>query len=98
MVFYTDSLTGQPSHYLKGGISFKKEATEKGTWRTINKPGGRTIFEVTPDSKSYTVHLLKGDENILFFTDANGRVLTGNENFSYTLNRIMEPVFSEHRY
>ncbi|MEO6730720.1 MAG: hypothetical protein ABIN01_05850 [Ferruginibacter sp.] len=98
IIFYTDSLTGQPSHYLKGGSSFKKEAIEKGKWRIINKHDGRIIFEVTPDSKAYTLHLLKGDDNILFFTDPNGRVLIGNENFSYTLNRRMEPISAAHRY
>jgi hypothetical protein len=36
-----------------------------------------------------SLNLLKGDDNILF-VDADGRLLVGNEDFSYTLNRREE--------
>ncbi len=51
---------------------------------------------MTPDKQAYSLYLLKGDDNILFFVDPNGRLLVGNEDFSYTLNRRKEeyaPVF-----
>ena len=35
------------------------------------------------------IYLLKLDEHILVFTDADGKLLVGNEDFSYTLNRII---------
>lgn len=82
IVFYGDSL-GQPTYYLKG----RKEAMEKGKWQIINTNDGRIIYKLTPDAGTYTLHLLKGDENILFFIRPDGRLLVGNEDFSYTLNR-----------
>jgi hypothetical protein len=86
IIFYTDSVTGKPSYYLKGGIGYRKETMERGKWQIINKDG-RIIYQVNPDDRTYTLYLLKGDDNILFFIDPDGRLLVGNEDFSYTLNR-----------
>lgn len=86
IVFYTDSVTGKPSYYLKGGIGYRKETMERGKWQIINKDG-KIIYQVNPDDRTYTLHLLKGDDNILFFIYPDGRLLVGNEHFSYTLNR-----------
>jgi hypothetical protein len=33
------------------------------------------------------IYLLKADDGILFFLDNNGRILVGDRDFSYTLNR-----------
>jgi len=90
IIFYTDSLTGQPSYYLKGGIGYRKETMEKGKWQFIKKEDGRIFYQLHPDNNSYSLYLLKGDDNILFFTDPEGRLLVGNEDFSYTLNRRKE--------
>lgn len=87
IIFYTDSLTGKPSYYLKGGIGYRKETMERGKWQIIKGKDGRIIYKVTPDNRAYTLHLLKGDDNILFFIQPDGRLLVGNEDFSYTLNR-----------
>lgn len=38
-------------------------------------------------SKSY-LYLLKGDDNVLFILDENKELRVGNEDFSYTLNRV----------
>ena len=89
-VFYTDSLTGKPSHYLKAGMGYTKRNMEKGQWEIITKKNGQIIYQLNPADKTYTLYLLKGDENILFFIDRDGRLLVGNENFSYLLNRKRE--------
>jgi hypothetical protein len=90
IIFYADSITGNPSYYLKGGMGYRKETMEKGSWKMKSGKNGRIIFQVTPEKSNHSVYLVKGDDNILFFTDANGRLLVGNENFSYTLNRRKE--------
>lgn len=90
MIFYKDSVTGKPSYYLKGGIGYRKETMERGTWKMITGKNGRIIYQVNPDKQDYTLYLLKGDDNILFFIDPTGRLLVGNEDFSYTLNRRKE--------
>ncbi len=90
IVFYTDSLTGKPSYYLKGGIGHRKETMERGQWQIIRGKNGRIIYQVDPDKQANSLYLVKGDDNILFFSDSDGRLLVGNENFSYTLNRRKE--------
>jgi len=87
MLFYTDPVTGKPSDFLMGGIGHKKETMSKGTWKIVTGQDGRIIYQVTSDKWSHPLNLLKGDDNILFFLDSNGRMLVGNEDFSYTLNR-----------
>jgi len=90
IIFYTDAVTGEPSYFLKGGIGYRKETMEKGKWQIIKGKNGRIIYRVKPDNEAYSLYLLKGDDNILFFTDPEGRLLVGNEDFSYTLNRRKE--------
>lgn len=90
ILFYTDPATGKPSYFLKGGIGYKKETMDKGTWRIITTKEGRIIYQMHFDKWSRPLNLLKGDDNILFFLDANDRLFVGNEHFSYTLNRRKE--------
>ncbi|MDF2188509.1 hypothetical protein [Paraflavitalea sp. CAU 1676] len=87
ILLFVDSLTGKPSYYLKGGIAYRQETMDKGSWQVKTEPNGRIIYELTPNKGSYTLRLLKGDDNILFFIRPDGSLLVGNEDFSYTLNR-----------
>ena len=87
MLFYTNQVTGRPSHFLMGGIGYKKETMSKGTWKIVTGQDGRIIYQLTSDNWSRPLNLLKADDNILFFLDGNVRMFTGNEDFSYTLNR-----------
>jgi hypothetical protein len=47
----------------------------------------RIMIHLLDQQGGMLVHLLAGDENVLFFTDAGGRLLVGNGDFSYTMNR-----------
>lgn len=87
IVLYTDSTTRQPSYFLSGGMGYRKESMQRGKWKISNGKNGRIIYELTFPDRANSVHLLKGDKNILFFTDGEGRLLVGNEDFSYVLNR-----------
>ncbi|MDB5231123.1 MAG: hypothetical protein JWN76_1928 [Chitinophagaceae bacterium] len=89
IILYTDSVTGQPSYYLKGGRAYKKETMTKGRWQIIRK-NGRTIYKLDTENENAVIYLLRGDDNFLFFTDEEGNLLVGNENFSYTLNRTTD--------
>lgn len=89
-LFYTDSITGKPSYFLRGGIGYRKETMAKGRWQIITKPNGRLIYRLNSNEWVHPLDLLKGDDNILFFIDAGGQPLVGNEDFSYTLNRRKE--------
>jgi hypothetical protein len=61
---------------------------KSGTWRIqpVSSPQV-LIFELTPDGSMPPLYLLAGDENVLFLLDKDNRLLTGNEDFSYTFNR-----------
>jgi hypothetical protein len=89
-LFYADSLTGKPAYFLMGGVGYRKETMAKGRWQIITDPNGRVIYRLDSDKWVHPLHLLKGDDNILFFIGTNGQPLVGNEDFSYTLNRRKE--------
>ena len=89
-LFYTDSATGKPSYFLMGGMGYRKETMARGRWQIVTEPNGRIIYRVYFDKWVRSLDLLQGDDNILFFIDANGHLLVGNEDFSYTLNRRKE--------
>jgi hypothetical protein len=58
-------------------------------WKTIIGKGGRIVYRLNDDKENGFLYLLKLDENILMFTDAQGNLLVGNEDFSYTMNRVV---------
>ncbi|WP_132052162.1 hypothetical protein [Pseudocnuella soli] len=87
---YTDSITGAPAHFLMGGIGYRKETMAKGNWKITTDQNGNTVYQLYFNQWARPLSLLKGDDNILFFIDNDGRLLVGNEDFSYTLNRRPE--------
>jgi hypothetical protein len=93
MILYTDPATHQPSYYLKGGRGYRKETMDRGKWKATHGKDGRTIYTLSPEKEPWSFNLVQIDDNILVFTDKEGNLLVGNEEFSYTLNRRME----EHR-
>jgi hypothetical protein len=95
VVLVTDSTTGKPAYYLEGGRGYRKMTMTKGKWEILNK-NGRTIYKLEVATRPLPIYLLRADENILFFTDPNGNLLVGDDDFSYTLNRTVdrEPIVS----
>lgn len=87
IIFISDSTTGNPSYYLKGGRNYRPETMERGEWKVIHGKNGRIVYRLSPGNQVNSFYLLKAAENILFFTDREGNLLVGNEDFSYTLNR-----------
>ena len=59
-------------------------------------PGGTThysnaiIYELEAASDHGSIRLLKADDNSMFFVGQDGRLMVGNADFSYTLNRADE--------
>jgi len=86
-VLYTDPATGKPSHFLTGGRGYRKETMDKGKWEIIRDKDGRWIFKLYHEKYPEPLYLLRVDDTILVFTDPEGNLLVGNEDFSYTLNR-----------
>lgn len=57
-----------------------------GSWKIIAGKNGRTIYQLNDEDGNGFLYLLKLDEHVLVFTDAKGKLLVGDEDFSYTLN------------
>lgn len=90
LILYKDSINGGPDTFILWGYIYNNESAAKGKWHIIK--GTKT----NPDAVVYQldlpgkdpIFLQRGDENILFFLDREKNLLTGNSDFSYTLNRI----------
>jgi hypothetical protein len=86
LILHTDSVTGKPGMYEIVGMG---KWTGKGKWHilrgTPHDPQA-TIFQLDLGPGTF-LFLLKGDDNVLFILDRNKHFLTGNADYSYTLNR-----------
>ena len=68
-----------------------RESVIRGKWivaKGIPKDTGAIVYQLDPDQSDKSLLLLKGDDNVLFFLDKNRNLLVGNNEFSYTLNRL----------
>ena len=89
IVLYANADKNEPTTYLlnRSHMLPLEYPGKIGTWKIIAGKDGRIIYELTPDKETTPTYLLKLDEGVLIFTDANGNLLSGNHDFSYTLNR-----------
>ncbi|MDQ3843936.1 MAG: hypothetical protein M3342_07970, partial [Bacteroidota bacterium] len=87
IVLYANAQLNKPGRYKVLGTPWHKESGRTGVWQIIAGQNGRTIYRLNDDKGNGFLYLLKLDEHILVFTDAQGILLVCNEDFSYTLNR-----------
>ena len=76
----------KPGRFKVLGTPWRKEGGRTGNWKIIAGKKGQTIYQLNHDNGNGFLYLLKLDEHIVVFTDAQGKLLVGNEDFSYTLN------------
>jgi len=95
LILLQDVQTHSPSSFIlrtiyvgKGDNIYNITGKWKMMKRAANDPTA-IIYRLTPDFNKSNAQflLLKGDDNILFFVDNDGRLLVGNSYCSYTLNR-----------
>lgn len=101
LILYQDVVTFQPTTFtlsIVGGGDVVKQ--DGGFYQQKFLEGEWTIvkgLKSNPDAEVYRLALgkpgayfyfLKGDENVLFVLDENKEFRVGNEDFSYTLNRV----------
>lgn len=81
--------TKAPTTYVLEG-SFFRQSIRKGNWHIIkgSKEDPEDLVLALEADNQQTIYLLKGDDNVLFFLDNDKNILTGNELFNYTLNRV----------
>ncbi|HEY9362301.1 MAG TPA: hypothetical protein VIQ00_03490 [Chitinophagaceae bacterium] len=88
LTLHRDSLTLTPTYYSLKRTQHRQAVIE-GKWLILTEnnsyPGA--IIQLDPDKPGKSIFFLWADNNILFFLDRNMKLLTGNYDFSYTLDR-----------
>jgi hypothetical protein len=87
LILYANPATHQSAGYKVYGTAYRNEGGRTGNWKLIKDQNGRIIYQLNDDKGNGFIYLRKLDENILVFTTVEGKLLTGDEDFSYTLNR-----------
>jgi hypothetical protein len=88
VALYANAQENKPGSYKLLGTAWRKDGGRTGNWRIVTRKNGQVVYQLNNDKGNAFIYLLKTDENILLFTDAHGNPLIGNEDFSYTLNRL----------
>jgi hypothetical protein len=86
VVFYANPKTNEPTTYHLNG-TYNRQGGTRGMWKMITGKDGRIIYQLIVEKENESMYLLKLSEDILVFTDKQGKLLVGDKNFSYTLNR-----------
>ena len=101
IIFYRDPATLLPTSFTlsivgggdvvkQDGGSYRKKVLE-GKWtivKGIKSNPAAEVYQLNFGKPGSYFYLLKGDENVLFVLDEKKEFRVGNEDFSYTLNRI----------
>ena len=88
IVLYANADKSGTGTYKVFGTPYRKSGGKRGNWKLTTGKDGRIIYQLNDDNGSGFLLLLKLDDNILVFTDAGGKLLVGDKDFSFTLNRI----------
>ena len=96
-----DPVSLQPTTYRLLQTS-DKNTELKGTWTIIKGSPSNSdavIYILDPDKPEKSLSLFVADENVIFFLDKSSQLITGNADFSYTLNkRKKEDIVAEYRF
>lgn len=87
---YTLSISGGGDVVKQEGGSYRQKVLE-GKWaivKGIKSNPNADVYRLEVNKPGTYFYLLKGDENVLFILDENKEFRVGNDEFSYTLNRV----------
>ena len=86
LVLYSNK--NEPATYRMLGTPYRRdEGGKRGNWKITSGKDGRVIYQLNDENEKPFIYLLQLDQGVLIFTDANGNLLVGDLDFSYTLNR-----------
>ena len=87
IILYTNAEMNTAGTYRVYGTPYRKEGGRTGNWKLITGEDGRIIYQLNNDRGGGFLFLLKLDENIVVLTHVEGKLLVGDKDFSFTLNR-----------
>jgi hypothetical protein len=103
LTLFQDPATKAPASYRLEGSLFPKGPREGALTPLSGTPfdaAAQVVRLELPEAEragyvrgksAEPIHLMRGDENVLFFLDTGGRLGLGNRNFNYVLNRRSAP-------
>jgi hypothetical protein len=89
---FVDSISHKPGRYELIGITYKRENPRMGTWQILNgthEDPQAIVYQLNETGRP-PLFFQKCGNNVLFFLDEERKLLVGNRDFSYTLNRNFE--------
>ena len=90
VILYQDSVTRRPATFSLTTEMFNRRPLT-GKWNIAhdakNNPAV-VLIVLNCENPAKKLNLRKGDENVLFILDENLEFMTGDADFSYTLNRV----------
>ncbi|WP_128545229.1 hypothetical protein [Larkinella soli] len=93
IVLFQDPATRRPTTYRLFG-TMNRDRVREGRWellrRTPSDPEA-VILKLDPDRPDVSLSFLQADDHVLFMLDQKGGFRVGNADFSYTLNRVINP-------
>jgi hypothetical protein len=92
ITLFRDEVTGVPTTYRIDATLYR-QSPRVGKWKIVSattQHPNAVIYELEAASGHGSIRLLKADDNIMFFLEPDGRLMVGNADFSYTLNRADE--------
>jgi hypothetical protein len=87
VALYADPVKNLPTTFRIAGTAWRNKSYKPGSWEIIEGKNDRIIYRLFDSKGNILLNLLKSHDNILLFTDKSGKLLVGDEDFSYTLNR-----------
>lgn len=89
LTLYNDP-SGNPRTFELIGFVHKKEKPAVGKWHILKGTAtdkNAIVYQLDLQGREPLL-FLKADDNILFFLDKEKKIMVGNYDFSYTLNRV----------
>lgn len=95
LILNRDAVNHSPTTYTIRKVVDGVPQEVTGNWTIINGTDSNPnalIYQLDPTKPDQTISLFVGDENILFFLHKDKTLFVGNDNFSFTLNRRINPA------
>ncbi|HEX5654180.1 MAG TPA: hypothetical protein VFX58_13960 [Chitinophagaceae bacterium] len=87
LLLYLDSHSHQPSWYKLYGTAWRSQQPLSGKWRIEKGKKAVNGYQLLDKNERPFIYLQPVSDNIVLFTDADGNLLVGDKDFSYTLNK-----------